>query len=206
MKVVIAGASGGIGSAVFEACKAEGWEVLGIDARLVPLDQYFEDEADAFVNCAGEFYPKKISGLRFLRIRHDILIRPILDFLAFLDKGKKPLHIIGISSVSARGGIPTMAEYSASRAALESFIKTLAVESAPHIRANVVSCGAIKTKMHEKVTQWMNEDTKKAYEEAHPLGFGEPKDVAEAVVFLLKSRWITGTVLKVDGGWSAKNG
>ena len=44
-----------------------------------------------------------------------------------------------------------------------------------------------------------------AIEKLHPLGFGTPEDVAQAIVFLcsVKARWITGQVLVVDGGYSA---
>ena len=55
-------------------------------------------------------------------------------------------------------------------------------------------------------TGWMSDDTKRAVERASPLGrVGTAEDAAELVAFLCSSRggWITGQVLRSDGGWSA---
>jgi NAD(P)-dependent dehydrogenase (short-subunit alcohol dehydrogenase family) len=58
--------------------------------------------------------------------------------------------------------------------------------------------------MHDRIVSKIPAEAVAAYERKHPLGFGEPEAVADAVVFLLGSgsRWITGTTLVVDGGYS----
>uniref|UniRef100_A0A8C7E9D0 3-ketoacyl-[acyl-carrier-protein] reductase beta subunit n=1 Tax=Nothoprocta perdicaria TaxID=30464 RepID=A0A8C7E9D0_NOTPE len=85
--------------------------------------------------------------------------------------------------------------YSASKAGLVGFSRSLAKEVArKKIRVNVVAPGFIHTEM----TAHLDEDELKA---AIPLGrFGEPQEVAQAVVFLLESPYVTGSTLIVDGG------
>ena len=60
--------------------------------------------------------------------------------------------------------------------------------------------------MYESLAEKLPEGAAKSILNAHPLGFGEASDVANAVAFLLSdaSRWITGTELIVDGGYSAQ--
>jgi 3-oxoacyl-[acyl-carrier protein] reductase len=78
--------------------------------------------------------------------------------------------------------------------------KSFALESAPRgIRYNTITPGFIATDM----TDALKEDVKKAFEAKIPLArFGEPKEVAEAVAFLLSDHasYITGETLKVNGG------
>ena len=98
----------------------------------------------------------------------------------------------------------TNAVYTGTKAALAAVTKTMALETAPHkIRVNSVSPGFVKTPMLEYIG--LQTDLKVA-ERNHPLGFGDAKDVAGPVMFLLSdaSRWITGTNLIIDGGYCAK--
>ena len=60
--------------------------------------------------------------------------------------------------------------------------------------------------MSNEMFQRLSEESKKEIIDMHPLGLGMPEDIANASAFLLSdaSRWITGTNLIVDGGYSAK--
>ncbi len=114
--------------------------------------------------------------------------------------------LILMSSVAAHRGRAGMAAYSAAKAAIEGAARALAVELAPReIRVNALAAGGVQTPMNDRITANLADGGVDAYAAAHPLGMGRPEDVAAAVVFLLSpaARWITGTVMVVDGGYSA---
>ncbi len=93
------------------------------------------------------------------------------------------------------------AAYSASKGALSSFGRVLAAELAPRkIRVNMVAPAMVKTAIMEKFD--VSEEEFIENEKQYPLGYGEPEDVANAIVFLLSdaARWITGTEFLLDGG------
>ena len=112
--------------------------------------------------------------------------------------------LVFMSSVAGSSGKVGMAAYSASRAAVEGMVRSLACEFATrHIRVNAIAAGAVQTAMHDRITQGAAADVVDAYASKHLLGFGEPGDIANAAVYLLSpaGRWITGTTLTVDGGY-----
>ena len=85
--------------------------------------------------------------------------------------------------------------------------RAAAMELAPRrIRVNSIRAGAFSSPMHERLTKNMSSPTLQEYESRHPLGFGTVEDIVESAIFLLsdKSKWITGTALTVDGGYSAR--
>ncbi|KAM3620461.1 uncharacterized protein V6R79_023824 [Siganus canaliculatus] len=102
--------------------------------------------------------------------------------------------IVNIGSVVGLKGNAGQCVYSASKAGLEGFTRSLAKEvGSRHIRVNLLAPGFIHTSM----TAGLKEDGMRFI----PLGrFGEPEEVAQAVLFLLESTYITGQVLVVDGG------
>jgi NAD(P)-dependent dehydrogenase (short-subunit alcohol dehydrogenase family) len=117
-----------------------------------------------------------------------------------------PCSIVFISSVMALVGRPARAIYSASKGALEGMTKSLAVELArKKIRVNTICPGQVQTEMDSAIRNKLGESMYKRIVEAHPLGLGDPEDVAASVAFLLSdmSRWITGTNIVVDGGYTA---
>ncbi len=108
-----------------------------------------------------------------------------------------------ISSISSQHPYFGAASYASSKAALEAFSRTLALEVAPKkMRSNVLLPGMVKTQMMEQTKEAFGENNFENYEKSYPLGFGEVTDVANAVCFLLshEARWITGSEIKMDGG------
>jgi NAD(P)-dependent dehydrogenase (short-subunit alcohol dehydrogenase family) len=112
-----------------------------------------------------------------------------------------------VSSVSGLAGTAGVSAYSASKGALTALARSLAVELAPEkIRVNCVAPGFVQTEMSEKFGQLLTPEQLARIAGLHPLGLGTPRDVACAIAFLLSdaARWITGTTLVVDGGYTAQ--
>lgn len=118
--------------------------------------------------------------------------------------------IINIGSISSERAIPKvhLAVYSATKAALSMFTKSIAVEYArKNIRCNCLNLGIINAGMIKPYLE--DPQARKVLEERQPLQkIGEPADVSSAAVFLASddARWITGTILNIDGGKSASEG
>jgi NAD(P)-dependent dehydrogenase (short-subunit alcohol dehydrogenase family) len=115
--------------------------------------------------------------------------------------------IVFISSIMAILGKPGLSAYCASKAGLLGLTRSLALELArEQVRVNCVTPAIVETRMSSALKELMLPAQWTALEEAHPLGFGTPRDVANATAFLLADtgRWITGTALVVDGGYSAQ--
>lgn len=114
--------------------------------------------------------------------------------------------LLFISSVMGFLGQPGNTAYCATKGALISAAKSLALELAPHkIRVNVLAPGFVETPLTEKLFKMMTAENLLRLQEMHPLGFGKPGDVAALATFLLsdKAGWITGSTLTIDGGYSA---
>ena len=109
-------------------------------------------------------------------------------------------RIINVSSVVAHFANPGQANYSAAKAGIEAFSRSLAKEmGSRQITVNSVAPGFIATEM----TDSLSEDLRKKMSDQVALGrLGEPQDIANAVSFLAsdKASYITGTVLHVNGG------
>lgn len=107
-------------------------------------------------------------------------------------------NIINISSMWGLTGASCEVIYSASKAAIIGFTKSLAKELAPSgVRVNAVAPGLIPTKMNSYLT----DKDKEYFRSTIPLErFGSPEDVASAVSFLSNSDYITGQTISVDGG------
>lgn len=115
--------------------------------------------------------------------------------------------IVFMSSAAGSTGQAGMTAYSAAKAGIDGLTRSLACELAPRgIRVNSIAAGAVATEMHARIAATNSAESMLAYEQCHPLGLGQPEDVANAVAFLLadSGRWITGTTLHVDGGYVAR--
>ena len=115
--------------------------------------------------------------------------------------------IVFISSVMGITGEAGKTVYSITKGALIAASRSLAVELAPKkIRVNCVSPGVVESPMSGSAVYSRNEKSLEKIKELHPLGLGQPKDVAHACVYLLSdaARWVTGTNIIVDGGYTAR--
>ena len=120
---------------------------------------------------------------------------------------KEGASFVFISSVMGIVGNPALIGYSASKGALISAIKSMALEFIlKNIRVNCISPGHVETEMASKLFKKLSEESKKNIVDMHPLGLGKPEDIAYACVYLLSDSagWVTGTNLIIDGGYSAR--
>lgn len=166
---------------------------------------------DGLVHSAG------IQRLRPLRVLTSAVLQEVmrtnLDAAVSLTKGFRQKgvcaangSVVLLSSVMSLVGQAGVIAYAASKGAINAVTRALAVELAPeHIRVNCVAPGYVETEMAAALWSSLTSDQRSVIESMHLLGLGKPRDVAYAIAFLLAdaARWITGTVLVVDGGYTA---
>jgi NAD(P)-dependent dehydrogenase (short-subunit alcohol dehydrogenase family) len=114
--------------------------------------------------------------------------------------------LVLFSSIAAHRGQPALTSYAATKAALEGFLITAAVELAkPKVRVNGLIVGAVDTPMlRDTATKYGPQWWENAHQ-AQPLGLGRPEDVASVAAFLVSdaARWMTGALVPIDGGFLA---
>ena len=125
-----------------------------------------------------------------------LMSKHIIPYMIKKQKG----HIINISSVWGNVGASMEAAYSASKGGINSFTKALAKELAPsNILVNAVSPGFINTEMNKCFDK---EELNAIFDEI-PLGRGgEVDEVAEFVYKIARSKYLTGQIITIDGGWT----
>jgi NAD(P)-dependent dehydrogenase (short-subunit alcohol dehydrogenase family) len=112
-----------------------------------------------------------------------------------------------ISSVYGCVGSSANVGYAMSKSALHGITKSLAIELAPKgIRVNCIAPGFVKTNMLDSISDSFNSDYDELINKLHPLGLGTAQDVANAIAFLVSDmgKWITGSIMNVDGGFTAQ--
>jgi NAD(P)-dependent dehydrogenase (short-subunit alcohol dehydrogenase family) len=111
-------------------------------------------------------------------------------------------NVIFMSSIWSKFGARGYTLYCASKGALDSAMRALAIELAPVVRVNSVLLGAINTPMSEKT--FSDAELLQNISKQYPLGVGQTDDAAFMVEFLLseESRWMTGQQIVLDGGRS----
>ena len=166
------------------------------------------ENIDAWVHCIGVIDPKPIkyqtqtSTLALFTLNYHSAAS-VASELMKRNRLNAGGSVVFLSSVSShypyRGG----AAYAASKAALESFAKALALEWSPKkIRVNVLVCGLVKSPMYDASAAMYTAEEEAKITSRYPLGIGAPTDVALPCLFLLSddARWITGAQLLLDGG------
>lgn len=161
---------------------------------------------DGFVSNAGITKPTPVKFIRkedMGRIMDINAFAPICLTQRLLKKKKFNLGASLVFTVSV-GGVyttaPGNAMYGASKGALQVFMKNVALEGAPRIRCNSINPGMVNTGLAGKT---YSDDDRAKDLETYPLRrYGEPRDVALGIVFLLSeaSSWMTGSSLIIDGG------
>lgn len=188
-----------------ELCTAD--LASGVDVeRLVEELLVAMPRLDLLVNNASAFYRTATGAVS--REQWDELIAVNLTAPFFLTQGLLPLlqraqgSVVNITDVHAErplGGYPV---YSTAKAALAMMTRALARELAPRVRVNAVAPGAILWPVGEQPSEIIQERIL----ERIPMGrFGEPEDIARAVLFLAQAGYVTGQSLAVDGGRSVKS-
>jgi NAD(P)-dependent dehydrogenase (short-subunit alcohol dehydrogenase family) len=117
-----------------------------------------------------------------------------------------PASLVYCSSSAALRTAPGNVVYASSKGGIVSAVKGLGVELVRDgVRVNAVAPAMVDTPMSDQFRTILSEENFKRVVDMHPLGLGRPDDVAAAIAFLLAdtSRWITGSILSVDGGFLA---
>lgn len=241
-KILITGASSGIGKATAKlaaamgaVCVINGRDETRLNATLAELEgeghkaiampltpencKELVIEAvnlagplNGFVHCAGiektmPFRMTELSDLHeIMSVNIDAFWKITRELVKKKNHEPEKLSVVGIASVAGQHGASGKTAYAASKGALISLIKSLASEYARQkIRFNCVNPGYVGTPMLDNIKRLYKteEEFEQAIVKKHALGLGTPEDVANAVVYLLSgaSRWVTGTVMNVDGGY-----
>lgn len=164
---------------------------------------------DGVVLCAGiiKTMPvKNISEDALEEIFNTNIMADIRMVSRMLKKKKlnKGASIIFISSVSTFNVKVGNSLYSATKGAVNSFAKAMALEvSKQNMRVNCIQPGFVPSSILSSGA--IEEDAfLKFYAERHPLGFGTPTDIANTCIYLLSdaARWVTGSIFTIDGGYT----
>ena len=157
---------------------------------------------DLLVNNASVFYPKSVEDSEMKD--WDDVININLKAPFFLSKGlsktlsKNDGSIINIIDIHSERPLKKHAIYNISKAGLKMLTQTLAKELAPRIRVNGVSPGSI---LWPQDSAEISDDDKNLMLERIALHRqGSPQDIADTVLFLANSNYITGQIINIDGG------
>lgn len=224
--ILIIGASSGIGNALALQLAEQEIRVLGTYNQsesastkniefhqLNVLDEeldlsFVPDELHGLVYCPGSINLKPFHRIKPAEFAEDLqlqtigAIKVIQAVLPKLKAGKG--SVVLFSTVAVQQGFHFHSQVAVSKGAIEGLTRSLAAEFAPTIRVNCIAPSLTNTPLAEKL---LNSDQKReANAERHPLKrIGTSQDIANAAAFLLseQSAWVTGQILKIDGGMSS---
>lgn len=234
--VVITGSAGGMGSAVAQLFRSKGFSIIGLDLKVshdadfsfegqVYDEQVWEEiirciksndlQITSLINIAGRNYFDEIEHAQIDQWR-DMFDVNVLGMVVAI-KHLTPLlrksigaSIVNMSSISAQIGSVGYAAYVATKGAVDSLTKSLALELAPQIRVNAVAPGWIETPFTIDGLNLTQDPIsyRKKVEEMHALQRVGTSDEIASVIYFLSSKessFITGSIITADGGYLIKN-
>ena len=176
---------------------------LGDNEAIKKLTQTIKS-LDLLVNNASVFYPTLTENSTIddwdkiinINLRAPFFIATGLSKVLAVNQGS----IVNIIDIHSDRPLKNFSIYNISKAGLKMLTKTLAKELAPHIRVNGISPGSI---IWPQDDSQLSDKEKLMMLDRIPLERqGSPNDIAEAVLFLANSKYITGQVINIDGGRS----
>lgn len=234
---VVTGACGGIGGAIVTRLEASGYRVVGLDrrnSRPGSLDCQIDlADTEALAALAAELADKHAVTA----LVHNAAVQPLggvgevsvdswvealrvnvlaADVLAGALRGRladAAGAVVVVSSVHARATSGGITAYATTKAALEGWVRSAALDLGPAVRVNAIAPGAVDTpKLREGFERWgadaANQRRAVLCERTALARIATPDEIADVVEFLLgpRSAFMTGAVLTVDGGASARLG
>jgi len=222
---LIVGGSSGIGKTIVENIKGKGkvyatyhkHEVASRDdINYLPYDSTGDhpldldvDHLDGLVYCPGTINLKPFHRLTSKDFIQDFeinllgAVKVIQQFLPQLKKSENA-SVVLFSTVAVQQGMSFHSSVAASKGAIEGLTRSLAAELAPKIRVNAIAPSIVNTPLAERLLN--TEEKINASGKRHPLQkIGKAEDIAAMTEFLLSDQtsWITGQIIKVDGGMSS---
>lgn len=187
---------------------------LGEIDKIEPLFQRIVEETgpfDGFANCAGigPARPLKMMNYSFQLEVMNINYFSLIEELRCLTKrgaANKNLNVVSVSSSASLRGEKAQTAYAASKGAMDAAVRCLAREFGPKgIRINTIIPALVDTRLGDDYLERGGEEKLGRVMDQQVLGMGYPIDIANAVAFLLSdaSRFITGSMLYLDGGYLA---
>lgn len=189
----------GEGHLTFAGDLTEDTAMEALMEQLPPLNGVFFCAGVTDITPAKFIDEDKIERVFSINIKSPMLLT---KWLVKKKKIQADASLVYMSSYGAEVVTPGLGIYAASKGAVNSFMRTIATElSARKVRANSIMAMMVQTELIDTLGSLSKEDIEKD-EAKYPLGYGKPEDIAFAVIYLLSdaSKWITGSIIKMDGG------
>jgi NAD(P)-dependent dehydrogenase (short-subunit alcohol dehydrogenase family) len=233
---IVTGSAGGIGQAIVKTLQKNGWKVVGLDLAVSDsCDQSITvdlaNEEDRNKASAQIHEPESIAAVihvaaiqehggvgnlsatdwdRALQVNVVALDHLVGAFRKELSENSG--SVVAVSSVHSVGTTPGIIAYTATKGALESWVRSAALEFGADITVNAVRPGAVDSvKLQEGFARWgdLAQEKLRNLVTRTPVGrLGKPDEIAELCAFLVggNARFITGSCITVDGGALARLG
>jgi NAD(P)-dependent dehydrogenase (short-subunit alcohol dehydrogenase family) len=192
---------------VAETIRENGGRCYILQADLFDFTQAIElgEEAWELSKHFLDTTPEDVDYFTNINFKSTLLLTQTIAKKMAADKVEGSIYTI--TSINGIQPGPGFSVYGATKGALETLMKGVALELAPHnIKVNTLAVGAVETDINAAV--WQDAEKQKIVNSYIPMGrFGKAEEVAAVLCDLLSSgSYITGSTVKIDGGWLLKSG